>query len=164
MSRRSLIVTGAIGLSTCLFRPAGAALIYDFDTGGVDNGQDLDGWTHTLGGPSVPVNGGRGASVGGGGGAGQEDGPHPNLVFSSPAFFLDNSGPLTFQLHGGEGQGGDPATTFYPNLAAVGVGRGLDVGDRRQVRVERGRGLVADALAAVQLEGEGAGSVEEECG
>ena len=65
MLRRSLVVTGAVGLSTCLFQPAEAQLVFDFDTPGGDNGQDLDGWTNTLG-SSVPVAGGRGASVGGG--------------------------------------------------------------------------------------------------
>ena len=118
MTHRSLIVAGAVGLSTCLFQPAGAAIVFDFDSPAGDDGQDLDGWTNTLG-SSVPVVGGRGASVGGGGGPGQEDGPHPNLVFSSPAFFLDPTGDLTFQLRGGEGKGDVPSTTLYTNLSQI---------------------------------------------
>lgn len=119
MLRRSLIIAGAAGLSMFTIPSAQAQLIYDFDSPAGDDGQDLDGWTNTLG-ASVPVEGGRGASVGGGGGPGQEDGPHPNLVFSSPAFFLNGSGgDLTFQLRGGEGKGDVPATAFPSNLSTI---------------------------------------------
>ena len=119
MLRHCLIVTGALGLSVC-FAPATAKaqLVFDFDSPAGDDGQDPDGWINTLG-ASVPVEGGRGASVGGGGGPGQEDGPHPNLVFSSPQFFLNPTGDLIYSLRGGEGAGDQPSANLPTNLSQI---------------------------------------------
>src|SRR5688500_11142499 len=119
MLRRSLIVTGALGLSACFVPAASAQIFFDFDTPGGDNGQDRDGWTDTRGISTAvvygsPAEGGRGADRSNG-----EDGQHQNLIFSSPQFFLNSSGDLTFKLNGGEGIGDQPATTFYSNISAV---------------------------------------------
>lgn len=132
-----LTALGILTLTFCLAVPAGAALVYNFDVA-ADDGATTQGWIHTRGGPSVPVDGGRGASVGGGGAAGQEDGVHPNLVFSSPAFFLDGSGPLTFQLHGGTGVGDAQAATFYSSLSNIPVGDSTaDANGRQYVALRR---------------------------
>jgi hypothetical protein len=121
-SLRGGVIGGVIAVSACFASPASGAMVFNFDSPAGDDGAETQGWIHTRGGPSVPVAGGRGASVGGGSLPGQEDGPHPNLVFSSPAFFLDGSGDLTFQLKGGEGKGDVPTTTFFGNLSEIPAG------------------------------------------
>src|SRR5688500_10959273 len=121
-SLRGGIIGGVIGVSACFASSASGAMVFNFDSPAGDDGATTQGWIDTRGGPTVPVAGGRGASVGAGSGPGQEDGPHPNLVFSSPAFFLDGSGDLTFQLKGGEGKGDVPTTTFFNNLSEVPTG------------------------------------------
>lgn len=126
MLHRSLIIAGAAGLSMFMIPSAQAQLIYDFDSPAGDDGLETDGWVHTTppGGVSSPVSGGRGADRTAG-----EDGPHQNMVFSSPEFFLDGSGDLTFQLHGGWGNGEFEATTFYSNLSDIPNAMSTDVDD-----------------------------------
>jgi hypothetical protein len=153
MLRRSLIVTGALGLS-CFVPSAKAQLVFDFDTAGGDNGQDLDGWTDTRGLSddviygTVPE-GGRGADRANG-----EDGQHQNLIFSSPQFFLNGSGDLTLKLNGGEGIGDNPATTFYNNISEIPNAQSTaDANGRQYVALRR----VSDGayLLNIQRNGEG---------
>src|SRR5688500_776423 len=101
MLRRYLLIAGAAGLSFCAAPNAQAAtLVYDFDVTG-DDGADRDGWVDTRGLSAIALysgEGGRGADRANG-----EDGQHQNLIFSSPQFFLDGTGDLTFKLNGGQG-------------------------------------------------------------
>jgi len=108
---------------------AGAAtIVWDFDVSG-DDGQTDDGWTHVMGfsAPSAPASGGRSAA-GSLGGAASQDGAHPTLLMRSPTFKLDGSGPLSFDLSGGQGNGSSQATLPASDATVLAVPNSTDPG------------------------------------
>ena len=102
------VIATTIAVFSSSAKVGAATIVWDFDTDS-DNGASEDGWTNISGttaasgsGPGKLADGGRTASDGS---AAAEDSTHTSVLFRSPAFILDNSGDLTFNLSGG-GQNG----------------------------------------------------------